>query len=82
MGIGGFWVKVWSSLHGATSVDVGSLQLENRGLFTVESASANGALAANDQYRQGLDKAMVWAGGFSDVAGERSSTGVFFCILL
>ena len=47
-------------------------------MFAIKTAATNGAVTADDQDRQWLDKAMVWVGGFSDVARERACAGVLF----
>ena len=50
-------------------------------MFAIKPAAANSAFTADDQDRQWLDKAMVWVGGFSDVARECACGGVLFFAL-
>jgi hypothetical protein len=50
-------------------------------LFVIESIAADGAFAADNKNRHWLDKAVVWVGGFSDVAREPARGGVLFFAL-
>ena len=52
--------------------------MEDRGLFAIKPAAADGAFAADNQDRHWLDKAMVLGSGLSDVARERACAGVLF----